>query len=373
VPCGTTRSRSCTGNQWSKGLKFADTDHPYVSAILLVLAAFAVRYTLAPILVERSPLLLFTVPVVIASGRYGTLAGLIATALSLVLGILFFMAPRFPPSLSADDVASLCVFLLTSAAMLSFAVHLKASRRRERDLQQKVQLQRTESAMGTLAATLAHELNQPLAAAANYVGAGKRLAETLDGKAQPTVIAGLTEAEGQIRRAGDIVRYARDLVSNPSSAERQRTSLQSIVGSVLKPLQASGTCAGLNLRIEIEPDADAVMVNPIQIEQVLLNLIRNACQAGADDRADSKVVVSGRAQGDFSLVEVRDFGPGIDTQRLPTLFSPVAKPSSGGLGLGLPISRTIIEAHGGKLWAENHRDGGASFYFTVPNRKAQLS
>jgi signal transduction histidine kinase len=354
-------------------LKFRDTERPYVSAILLVLVAFAVRYALEPVLVERSPLLLFTVPVVIAAGRYGTTAGLIATALSLVLATLFFMAPRFPPILSADDVASLCVFILTSAAMLSFAVHLKASRRRERELQQTLQLQRTESEMGALAATLAHELNQPLAAAANYVGAGKRMAASLEGSAQATLITGLSEAEAQIRRAGDIIRYARDLVSNPSSAERQRTSLRSIIGSVLKPLQASGTCAGLNLRVEIEPEADAVMVNPIQIEQVLLNVIRNACQAGAGDRGGSKVVVSSRAQGDFSLVEVRDFGPGIDSQRLQTLFSPVAKPSGDGLGLGLPISRTIIEAHGGKLWAENQRDGGASFYFTVPNREAQLS
>jgi C4-dicarboxylate-specific signal transduction histidine kinase len=367
------RGRSRVADRGKKSLKFRDTDHPYASAILLVLVAFAIRYALEPVLVERSPLLLFTVPVVIAAGRYGTTAGLIATGLSLVLATLFFMAPRFPPILSPDDVASLCVFILTSAAMLSFAVHLKASRRREHELQQTLQQQRTESAMGTMAATLAHELNQPLAAAANYVGAGKRMAETLDGRAQAKLITGLTEAEAQIRRAGDIIRYARDLVSSPSSAERQPTSLRSMVGSVLKPLQASGTCAGLNLRIEIEPEADAVMVNPIQIEQVLLNVIRNACQAGAGDRNGNKVVVSGKTDGEFALVEVRDFGPGIDHARLQTLFSPVAKPSSGGLGLGLPISRTIIESHGGKLWAENQADGGASFYFTVPNREVQPS
>jgi signal transduction histidine kinase len=115
------------------------------------------------------------------------------------------------------------------------------------------------------------------------------------------------------------------------------------------------------------------MVNPIQIEQVLLNVIRNACQAGAGDRNGNKVVVSGKTDGEFALVVVRDFGLGIDHARLQTLFSPVAKPSNGGLGLGLPISRTIIESHGGKLWAENQPEGGASFYFTVPNREVQPS
>jgi len=348
-----------------------DTDHPYVSAIVLVAIAFAIRYALDPILLERSPLLLFTASVVIAAGRYGSLPGLLAMVLSLIVATLFFLAPGFPPVLSPDDVASIGVFIVTSAAMLSFAAHLNRARERERELQEALQQQRTESAMGAMAATLAHELNQPLAAAANYVGAGKRMAAKLRGDGQRTLITGLSEAESQIRRAGDIIRYARDLVSNPSGA-RQRTSLRSMTMSVLKPLQASGACEALNVRTEIGPEADDLMVNRIQIEQVLLNVIRNACQAAAPDQ-DPRIIISGKLHGEFSLIEIRDFGPGIDGRRLQTLFSPGAKSGGTGLGLGLPISRTIVEAHGGKLWAENNAEGGASFFFTVPKAGAQQS
>jgi C4-dicarboxylate-specific signal transduction histidine kinase len=341
-----------------------DTDHRYISAIVLVGIAFVIRYALDPILLERSPLLLFTASVVIAAGRYGSLPGLLAMVLSLIVATLFFLAPGFPPVLSPDDVASIGVFIVTSAAMLSFAAHLNRARKRERELQEALQQQRTESAMGAMAATLAHELNQPLAAAANYVGAGRRMAASLRGDTQATLITGLGEAETQIRRAGDIIRYARDLVSNPSAA-RQRTSLRSMTASVLKPLQASGACEALNVRTEIGPDADDLMVNRIQIEQVLLNVIRNACQAARPDE-DPRIVISSKLLGEFSLIEIRDFGPGIEARRLQALFSPGAKPSSSGLGLGLPISRTIVEAHGGKLWAENNAEGGASFFFTVP-------
>jgi two-component system sensor kinase FixL len=339
-----------------------DLDHPYISVVLLVLIAFGLRLALDPVLLARSPFLLFTAAVVVAAGRYGTAPGLVATTSSLILGTVTFLAPR-PMLLSPDQIASLGVFVVTCVAMLVFAGHLKTARQREQQLQAALQQRHTESAMGTMAATLAHELNQPLAAAANYVGAGKRMAASLEGEKQASLIVGLTEAETQIQRAGQIIRHARNLVSNVS-AVRERASLQTMVDNVLKPLEASGTCKGMQLRTDIDSVADAVLVNPIQIEQVLLNVIRNACQAAnGEDRP--QIAVSARAQGDVCTVEVRDFGPGISRERMKTLFSPAGKASDGGLGLGLSISRTIVEAHGGKMWARNNPEGGASFFFTV--------
>lgn len=341
-----------------------DRRHPYAAAVALVLLAFAVRYALDPILLERSPLLLFTASVVIAAGRYGTAPGVVAMALSLVLATVVFMAPGFPPVLSPDDFASLGVFVVTSAAMLSFAAHLNAAREREQKLQAQLQQVQTETAMGTMAATLAHELNQPLAAAANYVGAGKRLAAGLKGDLQATLVAGLEEAEAQIHRAGEIIRHARNMVSDVS-ASRKRSSLRAMVANALKPLHASGTCEAVKLKIAVDTDADRLFVNPIQIEQVLLNLIRNACQAAGEQPAP-ELVISGKTDKDSTLVEIRDFGPGISSERIATLFSPGVTSNGNGLGLGLSISRTIVEAHGGKMWAKNNPDGGASFFFTVP-------
>ena len=350
------------GSNWERK-RSRDLDHPYLSVTLLVLVAFAVRSALDTVLADRSPFLLFTAAVVIAAGRYGTAPGLVATLVSLVLGTVVFLAPGLPAMLPPDQLASLGVFVVTCAAMLIFAGHLKAAREREQQLQAALQQRHTESAMGTMAATLAHELNQPLAAAANYVGAGKRMADGLQGETKATLIAGLTEAEGQIQRAGQIIRHARNLVSNVS-AVRERASLRAMVDNVLKPLQASGTCEKIHLRTDIEAGADAIFVNPIQVEQVLLNVIRNACQA-VDAARRPEIAVSARVQGDLCTVEVRDFGPGISRDRMKTLFSPAGKASDGGLGLGLSISRTIVEAHGGKMWAKNNPEGGASFFFTV--------
>lgn len=344
-----------------------DVEHPYLAAATLVLIAFAVRFPLNPVLLDRSPFMLFTVAIVIAAGRYGTAAGVLAMALSLALAIGVFLAPGHTMFLEADQLASLAIFIVTGIAMLVFASHLKALTERERELQLALQQRHTESAMGTMAATLAHELNQPLAAAANYVSAGKRIASGLKGQARESLMSGLSEAEDQIHRAGDIIRHARGLVSNPS-AVREPTSLRSIIANVVKPLRASGALEGAKLQTAIDEKADRLVANPIQIEQVLLNLVRNACQA-ARPGEPAEIDVTAKVEGKFVLMEVRDLGRGISSERMATLFSPDARASEGGLGLGLSISRTIIEAHGGKLWAKNNPQGGASFFFTIPKRQ----
>ena len=341
-----------------------DTDHPFVSAAVLVLIAYLIRLGLDPFLGSRAPWLLFTVAIVVAAGRYGVRPGLLAMGASLVLGMATFVGRNAWSAIPAESVASLLVFLATGAAMLVFAAHLKASQERTMRLQAELQQAHTASALGALASTLAHELNQPLAAASNYLAACKRLVPQLDGAQKDKVIAGLAESEAQIRRTGDIIRHARDLVRNVS-ARRERASLKAMVERVRTPLLASGMCEGASIRSEIARGADAVSVNPVQIEQVLMNLLRNACQA-ADGAGSGEIVVAAEADGDWCTVEVRDRAGGIAEERLATLFSTEVQSTHGGLGLGLSISRTIVEAHGGKLWAQNNEAGGASFYFRVP-------
>lgn len=362
-PSGSESTKTTAAEPFGQA-RFGDVAYPYVSAVLLVLVAFAIRYALGSLLLERSPFLIFTAAIVIAAGRYGTGPGLVAMILSLVLGTLVFMGPGLPPVLSIDDIASVGVFIVTSGAMLSFAAHLKQLREREAQLQAELRQVQTETAMGTMAATLAHELNQPLAAAVNYVGAGKRIAAGLKGDMQATLVSGLDEAETQIHRAGEIVRQARNLVSNASSS-RKRTSLRTMVANAVRPLQAGGACENLKLNLDVDRDSDALLVNEIQIEQVLLNVIRNACQA-AGAANEARIAIAARAGPDEVTVEVRDFGPGIPRERVASLFKPGGGSTSGGQGLGLSISRTIVEAHGGRMWAQNPEGGGAAFLFTLP-------
>jgi C4-dicarboxylate-specific signal transduction histidine kinase len=113
-------------------------------------------------------------------------------------------------------------------------------------------------------------------------------------------------------------------------------------------------------------------VNSVQIEQVFLNLVRNACQAMANEQEPLILIQARRAEGG-SVIEVRDNGPGIPRERLPNLFSPAQGPSGPGLGVGLSISRAIIEAHGGSIMAQNHPEGGAAFFIFLPDETSEVA
>jgi two-component system sensor kinase FixL len=340
-----------------------DTDHPFGSAVVLVILAFLVRLGLEPWLAGRSAWLLFTVAIVIAAGRYGVAPGVLSMALSLVVGTIAFVFRTDGSQVPTEAVVSLGVFLATGAAMLVFAAHLKASQQRALALQAELQQAHTKTALGTMASMLAHELNQPLAAAANYIAASRLLTARLGDPKMEQVIGGLELSEAQLRRASDIIRHARNLVST-ASTEREPLSLKAKVSRVVDMLRAGGGWDQARVATAIDPDADRIAGNRVQIEQVLMNLLRNAFQAGGDGRS-AEVLVAARAEGNMSIVEVRDRAGGIDPARVATLFAE-GKSTRGGLGLGLSICRTIIESHGGKIWAENNAVGGASFFFSVP-------
>lgn len=340
-----------------------DKEYPYISAAVFVIIAYLVRFGLDPWMAGRSPLLIFMATIVIAAGRYGVGPGIFAMALSLVAGTLGFILPAHTSIDSLDVLANLGVFLVTGAAMLVFAAHLKSSQERALRLQAELQQAHTQSAVGAIASTLAHELNQPLAAATNYIAACKRMVERLGSDQQEPIVSGLARSEAQIRRTGEIIRHARNLVGNVSQS-RERVSLKALVERVYEPLRATGPCENAVVRTRIEADADSLEVNAVQIEQVLMNLFRNACQAA--DGSPPQLLVAARAEDGWSAVEVRDRSGGIPEDRLARLFAPGIGSSHGGLGLGLSISRMIVEAHGGRIWAENNGDGGASFFLRVP-------
>lgn len=340
-----------------------DTEHPFVSAAVFVIIAYLIRLGLSPVLGDRSPWLLFTVAIVVAAGRYGVRPGLFAIGLSFVLGLFAFVTASDGWSIPPESLAGLVVFIATGAAMLVFAAHLKATQERTMRLQAELQQAHTKSAVGAMASTLAHELNQPLAAASNYIAACKRLVARLEGDQKQAVVSGLAESEAQIQRTGEIIRHARDMIRN-TGAKREPASLKTMIHRVTGALQASGQCGDATIRTDIERNSDAVEVNPIQIEQVLMNLLRNACQAAAPETPE--ITISSRCEDEWCVVAVRDRSGGIPAEQLKSLFSSEVQSSHGGLGLGLSISRTIVESHGGRIWAENNDEGGASFFFRVP-------
>jgi PAS domain S-box-containing protein len=220
------------------------------------------------------------------------------------------------------------------------------------------------SAMGTMASTLAHELNQPLTALGNFISGAKRIARR-SGIDDPDLGEALDAAEAGALRAAEIVRRLRELVSRGTVAVIVE-HLPRLIEDAAVLAFLDGDALGVRHRLELDPVVTWVRADRVQIQQVLINLVRNAVEA-MEGTADKEVLVSTRAVGrDMVEIAVADSGAGLGDADADSLFSQFVTTKSGGMGIGLPISRTIVEAHGGKIWGENRPDGGAVFRFTLP-------
>jgi len=236
---------------------------------------------------------------------------------------------------------------------------------RVHDLQSELAHVSRVSAMGTLATSLAHELNQPLTAIANYVETARDLLENVPDEETLTIIReALSECAAQSVRAGQIVRRLRDFISR-GETERRIESLQRLIteASALALVGAGGQ--DLEVDVRLDPIADRVLVDRIQIQQVLLNLIRNAIEAMADQSGPRLLIYSEKEADGFIRITVADNGPGLSAEIADRLFEPFRSTKETGMGLGLSISATIVSAHGGRIWAEPSKLGGTAFHFTV--------
>lgn len=220
------------------------------------------------------------------------------------------------------------------------------------------------SAMGTMASTLAHELNQPITAVTNYVEAVRDLLATPDPEDLPMIREALDDTAKEALRAGDIVRRLRTFVAR-GDVEKSIEKLPALINeaAVLGLLGAKEK--GIEPRFDLDPYASPVLVDKVQIQQVLINLIRNAVEAMSASSKRHLTVTSQPDAPGFVRVTVADTGPGIAPAIASQLFAAFASSKSDGMGLGLSICRTIVEAHGGRIWMEPGPDGGTAFHFTL--------
>ena len=221
------------------------------------------------------------------------------------------------------------------------------------------------SAMGEMASALAHELNQPLAAISNYMKGSRRLLAASSDPNRSKIEGALDRAAEQAIRAGQIIRRLRDFVSRGESEKR--------VESLSKLIEEAGALGlsgareqGVQLRFNLNPAHDSVLVDRVQIQQVLVNLFRNALEAMAHSPQRELIASNARVADDMIEVAIFDTGPGIPDDVMSNLFQTFYTTKETGMGVGLSISRSIVEAHGGRMWAEANRSGGATFRFTLP-------
>jgi signal transduction histidine kinase len=236
---------------------------------------------------------------------------------------------------------------------------------RARELQLELFHASRLSAAGQMAGALAHELNQPLTALANSVNAGRRMLAIGTRCPIETVREVLEEAAAQALRAGEIIRRLRDFMAH-GETEMSVEELPTLIREA-SDLAAAGTEArNMHVQLRFDPGAEMVLGNRIQLQQVILNLIRNAYEAMARSERRELEVTTTRLDGETIEVVVADRGPGLPPAIVGHVFEPFHTTKRDGMGLGLSICRTIVEAHGGHLRYEPNRGGGAAFRLTLP-------
>lgn len=220
------------------------------------------------------------------------------------------------------------------------------------------------SATGTMASTLAHELNQPITAVANYLEAVRDLLDQPDPDDLPDIREALTDAAGEAMRAGHIVRRLRDFVAR-GEVEKTVENLPNLINEAAAfGLMGAGE-KSIETRMDIDHEAATVLVDKVQIQQVLVNLIRNAVEAMNARARPVLTIRTGPDQAGFVRVTVSDTGTGMAPEVAAQLFKAFVSTKSDGMGLGLSICRTIVEANGGRIWMEPAEGGGTQFHFTL--------
>jgi PAS domain S-box-containing protein len=255
------------------------------------------------------------------------------------------------------------------ARLLGISMDITARKQAELDAQRdRAELSHLSrvALMGEMSASIAHELNQPLAGILSNAAAGQRFIDRGDVD-QREIRELLGDIIADSRRASDVVRGIRGMVKK-EQLERRSVDLNEVVMDALRIASADGVLRSCQLETSLEANLPAIDGDPVQLQQVLLNLVINAFDAMRDTAPTGrKVLIATQSNGDGTvLTSVRDHGIGISEEMRERLFDPFFSTKSEGLGMGLAIVRSIVEAHGGTITAENVDDGGARFEFVLP-------
>jgi two-component system sensor kinase FixL len=219
--------------------------------------------------------------------------------------------------------------------------------------------------LGEMASTLAHELNQPLSAIANYVQGSRRMLDRLDADVPPALRGALDETAKQALRAGDIIRHLREFVTR-GDTDKEPEDIKNLIEEAGALALVGSRERGIKSVFDFSDEPGMVMADRVQIQQVLINLMRNAMEAMRDSERKELTVRTRPTEGGRMQVEVEDTGPGISEEIAPQLFQPFVTSKAHGMGIGLSISRRIIESHGGELTVIRNAFGGATFAFSLP-------
>ena len=242
--------------------------------------------------------------------------------------------------------------------------------RRLQELQSELIHVGSLTAMGEMASAIAHELNQPLTAISTYMSGARRMLASGQGSNEALLQEAIGKAGAQAVRAGQIIQRLRNFVTRGRS-EMAAESLEAIINEAMAVALVGNRDHGTSIQLHLAPDADGVIADRVQVQQVLLNLVRNALEAMEEAPQRNMSISTQPVPDGFVEIRVTDTGPGLREDIRHRLFQPFVTSKADGMGVGLSICRTIIEAHGGRIWAELGPRGGTEFCFTLRTAAVQ--
>ncbi len=370
-------------------------------AVLSVTAALTISRWPA-LHLQEAPVSLFLCAVILSAWFGGACPGLLATALSAFAFYYYFLPPIYSLDAKPGEIPRLLVFTVSAlfVGLLSAAQRgaMESLRRARDDLKETVQeVQRTNEAlqaesrerkraeeasrqaqadlarvsrvttMGELTASLAHEVNQPIGAAVTNANTCIRwLARDTPNVEEARAAAMRSAKDGM--RAAEIVSRIR-LLFKKGTPQRELVDVNEVVREMIVLLRGEATRYNISVRTELAAGLPQVLGDRVQLQQVLMNLIMNSIDAMKDLEGTRELAIkSQRGENERVLVTISDTGVGLPTQQADQIFKAFFTTKSHGTGMGLSISRSIVESHGGGLWAANNSPRGASFCFTLPTK-----
>jgi two-component system, LuxR family, sensor kinase FixL len=271
----------------------------------------------------------------------------------------------FPMELAIGEIAGGSRRLFTG--FVRDITERQGTQQRLQELQSELLHVSRLSAMGQMTAAIAHELNQPLTAIANYVKAGQRTLAAP--QSQPGQIARaedfMAKAAGQALRAGLIIRNLRSFAEKRASVQAPE-NLNTVVEQAIALGFAGAVESGVTMQLKLDPALAPVLIDKIQIQQVLMNLIRNSLEAMARAAKRELTISTAAEDGGFAQVTVADTGTGLPAEVTARLFQPFVTTKEEGMGIGLSICRSIMDRHGGRIWALPDVNAGAAFRIRLP-------
>jgi two-component system sensor kinase FixL len=274
----------------------------------------------------------------------------------------------FPMELAVGEVAANGRRLFTG--FIRDLTERQLTENRMQELQSELLHMSRVSDVGQMASAIAHELNQPLTAILNYVQAARRIMQTGGVPMPPKAVDAMDKAVSQAARASEIVRNLRTFIQK-GETERRIEDVNKVVGEATALGLVGAKETGISVHLELSGEPLPVLVDKVQIQQVVFNLVRNSIEAMMENGPPRSLLVSTRLIGDsveqrMAEVAVQDTGPGLAPHIQAQLFQPFMTTKEKGMGLGLSICRSIVDAHGGRLQAMPNPDRGVTFRFTIP-------